>query len=184
MSSSTSKNCSFCSNKGIPGPHGHFIRDFTKQNKPITCPHLLSIECGYCHEKGHTVKYCSVLKAKKYNTSNTSLCHIVQESRPNKRISNYVDFDGFTHITKNNSQFNNSQINNSSNKISKKNNFTSYFSALNVSDDDSDSDSDSKQILQLNSSHSTDNTNSLREKLGVKKLIGKWGDDMSDDDFY
>ena len=33
-----------------------------KQNGVVVCPTLLSQECKYCHKKGHTVKFCSVLK--------------------------------------------------------------------------------------------------------------------------
>lgn len=187
MSSTTSKNCSFCSNKGIPGPHGHLIRDFTKANKPITCPQLLSIECGYCHEKGHTVKYCHVLKSKKLSNSNNSCSHIIQESRPNKRAGNFIDFDGFTHINRNNSQFINSPLNSSSNKLPKQHNFTSYFAALDVSDDESDSDIEPKETIEQNLWANTvsnkQGANSLREKLGIKEFVGKWGDDMSDDEF-
>ena len=57
--------CSFCSNKGIIEPHNHTIRDFTKKGSPIMCPQLLHIQCKYCKEKGHTVKYCKILKEKK-----------------------------------------------------------------------------------------------------------------------
>jgi len=37
----------------VPGPRG-----------VVVCPYLLSLECRYCHELGHTPKYCPKSKAK------------------------------------------------------------------------------------------------------------------------
>jgi hypothetical protein len=31
----------------------------------VTCPTLLSLECRYCHEMGHTIKFCQVLEETK-----------------------------------------------------------------------------------------------------------------------
>ena len=56
--------CSHCLNCKIPAPHDHFVRDLSKLDKPVTCPLLLALECQYCHNKGHTVKYCPTLKNK------------------------------------------------------------------------------------------------------------------------
>ena len=56
--------CIFCSNKGIPLPHNHTIRDFSKKSNPIICPQLLNITCNYCKKKGHTKNYCHLLKQK------------------------------------------------------------------------------------------------------------------------
>lgn len=44
--------------------NNHFTRSKPGPDGVIVCPHLLSIECGYCHEKGHTPKYCPKSKAK------------------------------------------------------------------------------------------------------------------------
>jgi hypothetical protein len=43
--------------------NNHFTRSKPGPDGVIVCPHLLSIECGYCHEKGHTPKYCPRSKA-------------------------------------------------------------------------------------------------------------------------
>ena len=40
----------------------HFVKD--RPDGTVVCPILLNQECGYCHEKGHTPKYCPKLKAK------------------------------------------------------------------------------------------------------------------------
>ena len=63
------RSCTFCANKGIPAPHNHTIRDFSKKDAPIICPELLNITCTYCKDQGHTKKYCSLLKQKDNNTN-------------------------------------------------------------------------------------------------------------------
>ena len=50
--------CSFCTKKGIIGPHGHTIRNWSSKDKEIICPQLLSNHCTYCGELGHTKNYC------------------------------------------------------------------------------------------------------------------------------
>ena len=39
----------------------HWVKD---RNNNVTCPTLLSNECRYCFKKGHTAKFCPVLKDK------------------------------------------------------------------------------------------------------------------------
>ena len=56
--------CSFCTKKGIFGPHGHTIRNWSSKEKEITCPELLKNCCTYCGEIGHTKNYCQKLNAK------------------------------------------------------------------------------------------------------------------------
>lgn len=53
--------CAFCKQIGKEF-RGHIMRDNHGQ---VVCPQLLSNECRYCHEKGHTPKYCPVLQSKK-----------------------------------------------------------------------------------------------------------------------
>jgi len=53
--------CSFCKSQD------HWTRD--RQGK-VVCPKLLSSECKYCHEKGHTIRHCPILKEKKSNRNN------------------------------------------------------------------------------------------------------------------
>lgn len=49
----------------------HWVKSYDKLTgkKVTTCPLLLSQECRYCHELGHTTKYCQVL-ADKNTTDN------------------------------------------------------------------------------------------------------------------
>ena len=69
--------CSFCKSPD------HWTRD--RQGK-VVCPKLLSVKCKYCHEMGHTIRHCPILKEKKMNRN--------QERRERRR--NYeVDEDGF-----------------------------------------------------------------------------------------
>lgn len=42
----------------------HWLRDRPGPGGVIVCPYLLSIECRYCHAKGHTVSHCPVLAKK------------------------------------------------------------------------------------------------------------------------
>ena len=140
-------NCSFCSNKGISAPHGHSIRDFSKNGNPITCPQLLSISCGYCHENGHTVKYCDALKAKKladYSDSNRSKCFDVQDSAPNKRTNNViVDGDGFIQVSKEKSpSYNNTTT---AAKLQKTGAFVSCFAALDIDSSDEEEEEEEEE---------------------------------------
>jgi len=204
MPNTKSMNCSFCANKQIPGPHGHSIRDFTKNNKPITCPHLLSIECQYCHEKGHTVKYCNVLKDKKLSHENMSNSYCIKESRPNKR--NVLDNDGFTTFHKNetNVSFNNKDI--AINKAQKLSNLTNCFEVLNMDsyNDKADSDLDNLSITSSSNQDNDMDTKSMNSStISWAKVVSidkkkptfnftannntnKWGDisDHEDDSYF
>lgn len=55
--------CKVCQDAGKPESvyRSHNVR---AANAVITCPTLKSIECRYCLQKGHTIKYCSTLKNK------------------------------------------------------------------------------------------------------------------------
>jgi len=191
----SSMNCSFCLNKGFSGPHGHSIRDFTKKDKPITCPELLSITCGYCHEQGHTVKYCDVLKAKKIadysGNTNTldsrSKCFVVQESRPNKRNDVEIDVDGFVHIAERNSKSSNNFKTTTSSKSQKIGSFTSCFAALDMdTSDTSDSnmEEDSDVEDEVDNNQQTYNESSWAKIVSTnKRNVGaRWGERSDDDD--
>jgi hypothetical protein len=40
----------------------HFVRKTPDPKSPVVCPTLLALQCRYCDQAGHTVKYCAVLK--------------------------------------------------------------------------------------------------------------------------
>jgi hypothetical protein len=79
-SSSTSVYCKVCHDAGKSKSEysNHYTREFI--GGPICCPTLLSLECRYCFQKGHTVSYCPVLKAKQ-DKLKTELRELEQENR-------------------------------------------------------------------------------------------------------
>jgi hypothetical protein len=46
----------------------HYVRSEPGTKGKVVCPLLLAIECNYCKEKGHTVKFCMIIASKKKNT--------------------------------------------------------------------------------------------------------------------
>jgi len=55
--------CNMCFKAGKPA--SDYNSHSVKVKGKVVCPYLLSIECRYCHEKGHTPSGCPVLKRKK-----------------------------------------------------------------------------------------------------------------------
>jgi hypothetical protein len=53
--------CKVCFDAG-KADTAHFIRKTPDPKSQVTCPTLLALECRYCLQHGHTVKYCTVLK--------------------------------------------------------------------------------------------------------------------------
>ena len=60
------KFCKVCQDSGKTEAEyrSHFTRDTRDPTSRVICPTLLALECRYCYKKGHTVKYCKVLKDK------------------------------------------------------------------------------------------------------------------------
>lgn len=69
------KYCKVCHDMGKPETEyrSHFTRETRDPSSKVTCPTLNAMECRYCYKKGHTVKYCQILKdnekMKKQSTS-------------------------------------------------------------------------------------------------------------------
>lgn len=59
--------CKVCFAAGKPESEytNHFVRSSTGSDSKVICPTLLNLNCRYCGEGGHTVKFCKVLEAKK-----------------------------------------------------------------------------------------------------------------------
>ncbi len=59
--------CKVCFAAGKPESEytSHFVRSSTGSDSKVICPTLLNLNCRYCGEGGHTVKFCKVLEAKK-----------------------------------------------------------------------------------------------------------------------
>lgn len=193
--------CSFCTNKKITGPHGHSVRDFTKKDKPITCPYLLAIECQYCHEKGHTVKFCDVLKNKKLSNTNSSNSYYPKPSRPNKRTT-LIDSDGFISNSQNKQKttYNMNHTNHSVlavNKALHNSHLTNSFKVLDgfmcdVEEDDSDDDnideynSNSEQDkVDISEKHVNSSwSNIVSNHKNQLPNTSSWGEMDDDNDYY
>ena len=59
--------CKVCHDAGKPESEytSHFVRSDLGPKSKVVCPTLLSLECRFCFEKGHTVSFCAVLKKQK-----------------------------------------------------------------------------------------------------------------------
>ena len=66
VSETIQKHCKVCQDAGKPESEyrSHFTRETPDPNSRVVCPTLLALDCRYCFNKGHTVKYCPVLKQK------------------------------------------------------------------------------------------------------------------------
>ena len=66
LSAPIPKYCKVChdANKTEAEYRSHFTRETHDPTSRVICPTLLALECRFCYKKGHTVKYCSVLKEK------------------------------------------------------------------------------------------------------------------------
>ena len=67
MSSTITKMfCPVCKSAGKPESvyTSHFTKSEPGPNGTVVCPTLLAQECGYCHEMGHTPKFCPKIKAR------------------------------------------------------------------------------------------------------------------------
>ena len=53
--------CKVCFDAG-KNDTAHFVRKTPDPKSPVVCPTLLALQCRYCDQHGHTVKYCAVLK--------------------------------------------------------------------------------------------------------------------------
>lgn len=77
---SSNKVCTFCINKGIPGPHNHTVRNWKIEGKPIICPELLANICSCCNTTGHTRQYCPL---RQISTSHTLTNNSLKRSTDN-----------------------------------------------------------------------------------------------------
>ena len=59
--------CKVCHDTGKPESiyRSHYVKTAPGPNGVIVCPTLANLECRYCHQKGHTVKHCTVLEERK-----------------------------------------------------------------------------------------------------------------------
>ena len=79
--------CKVCHDAGKPESvyTSHFVRSAPGPNGKVTCPTLLSLQCRYCYQSGHTVKFCSVLKEKNNYQARAQEKESVVQPRPTQR---------------------------------------------------------------------------------------------------
>ena len=94
------KFCKVCQDAGKPESVylSHFTRETIDINSKVTCPTLLALECRYCYNHGHTVKYCPILKNKNQEQKQVHKC----ETRINYNASVLLNAPKVTNNKKNN----------------------------------------------------------------------------------
>ncbi len=63
----------------------HWVKDKPGEYGKVICPSLLNMQCNYCHEKGHTVKMCPILKNKDIQKK-TPFCKMCYDLKKPKKI--------------------------------------------------------------------------------------------------
>ena len=58
----------------------HWVKDKAGPDGKVTCPYLLNMECRYCHEKGHLLSNCPILKQKKQKQAEKQTEDVVVKS--------------------------------------------------------------------------------------------------------
>ena len=84
--------CTVCIDAGRPDANTHFVRD--RPGGKVVCPYLLSLECGYCGEVGHTPSHCPILK----RNSQEARQHRLHEERIQRKPR--IDGDGFIAVSR------------------------------------------------------------------------------------
>uniref|UniRef100_A0A6C0E0Z6 Nanos-type domain-containing protein n=1 Tax=viral metagenome TaxID=1070528 RepID=A0A6C0E0Z6_9ZZZZ len=79
--------CKVCHDAGKPESvyTSHYVKTSLVPNAKIACPTLLALECKYCFNPGHTVKYCAVLK-KNEKAKRTQVFKKKEEDHNQKKI--------------------------------------------------------------------------------------------------
>ena len=52
--------CKICYDAKRPGYDTHFIRSSPGPDAVVVCPYLLSLNCVFCGQSGHTISYCTL----------------------------------------------------------------------------------------------------------------------------
>ena len=90
------KYCKVCHDAGKSESEyrSHFIRETRDPNSKVTCPTLLNLECRFCFKRGHTVKYCKVLKEKNAPRAPTTPAKLSEEKpKVNKYTNTFLYLD-------------------------------------------------------------------------------------------
>jgi hypothetical protein len=97
--SQVQKLCKVCQDAGKTEAEyrSHFTREGRQPNSIVICPTLLALECRYCFKKGHTVKYCNVLK-KENNIEDSRVSYRVIEKSKNADNNNNMSKGKITNV--------------------------------------------------------------------------------------
>ena len=80
--------CKVCFDAGKPESEytSHWVRSLPDRSgkTKVTCPTLLSTECRYCYELGHTAKFCPVLE--KNNREKERALKAAASERPKQKV--------------------------------------------------------------------------------------------------
>ena len=84
--------CKVCHDAGKPESvyTSHYVKTSLDANAKIACPTLLALECKYCFQSGHTVKYCSVIKKNEKAKRTEEFKKIQQEQKKTKPVASSV----------------------------------------------------------------------------------------------
>lgn len=69
VSTAPTPYCGTCHKAGLTLAEytSHWTKSSPDASGVVVCPLILNSECGYCHERGHFIKYCPILSARKKN---------------------------------------------------------------------------------------------------------------------
>ena len=89
MSSRSTPFCTVChaAGKSMEEYTSHYVKNQPGPHGVVVCPTLLSQECRYCHERGHTPKFCPMLinRRKTKRVASYRSPQVTQEMSANQR---------------------------------------------------------------------------------------------------
>ena len=94
------KFCKVCFDAGKSETEytSHFVKDRPGKGGLVVCPTINNVECRYCHQVGHTVKYCKMIEekekqAKKFNALKQITNKNISSNKNTNIISNTNPFE-------------------------------------------------------------------------------------------
>jgi hypothetical protein len=89
--------CKVCHDSGKTEAEytSHFVKSEPGSKGKVVCPTLLNQGCSYCHETGHTVSYCQVLKQNNKNKEKTQRVSVFQKGSSAVAVKSTTKTNGF-----------------------------------------------------------------------------------------
>ena len=91
-----SKFCKVCFDAGKSETEytSHFVKDRPGKGGVVVCPTINNVECRYCHQVGHTVKYCKLIEEKEKQTKKfNALKHVTSKTKNANTNTNANPFE-------------------------------------------------------------------------------------------